>query len=156
MSSEYRHIVRVSGTDIDGSKKITYGLTRIKGVGFTLANAIIRVLDLRHDARIGELSENEIRKIEDAIAEPTKYGVPGWLFNRRKDVRTGRTLHIIGSDLDLKIKEDVDLMKELKSWKGIRHSLGLKVRGQRTKTTSRMGRAVGVRKKTLIARAKSR
>jgi small subunit ribosomal protein S13 len=150
MSNEYRHIVRVSGTDIDGSKKIAYGLTGVKGVGYSLANAIVRILDLKHDARIGELSESEVKKIEDAVNDPTKYGVPAWLLNRRKDARTGRTFHITGSDLDLKVKEDIDLMKELKSWKGIRHSLGLKVRGQRTRTTGRKGRAVGVKKQTLI------
>ena len=150
MSTDYRHIVRVSGTDIDGSKRVTYGLTRIKGVGFSLANAIIRILDLKKDARMGELSESEIQKIEDAILDPLKYGVPEWILNRRRDIRTGRTIHLIGSDLDLKIKEDIDEMKELKSWKGIRHSLGLKVRGQRTKTTGRKERAVGVKKKTLV------
>ncbi|MEM2901905.1 MAG: 30S ribosomal protein S13 [Candidatus Bathyarchaeia archaeon] len=151
MSSEYRHIVRVCGTDIDGSKKVTYGLTKIKGVGYSFANAVVRALNLKQDVRIGELSEGDVNRIENAINDPAKYGIPSWVFNRRKDVWTGQSFHLTGSDLDLKVKEDIDLMKELKSWKGVRHSLGLKVRGQRTRTTGRKGRAVGVKKKAIAA-----
>ncbi|MHA1722752.1 MAG: 30S ribosomal protein S13, partial [Candidatus Baldrarchaeia archaeon] len=51
------------------------------------------------------------------------------------------------SDLVLTIKSDIDRMKKIKSWKGIRHALGLKVRGQRTRTTGRGGRTIGVTKK---------
>jgi small subunit ribosomal protein S13 len=47
-------------------------------------------------------------------------------------------------------------MKNIKSWKGVRHSLGLKVRGQRTKCTGRTGRSVGVKKKLLIAAARKK
>jgi len=47
---------------------------------------------------------------------------------------------------------DIDKMKEIKSWRGYRHAYGLKVRGQRTKTTGRAGKALGVKKKTLLQR----
>jgi len=69
------------------------------------------------------------------------------MFNRRKDTQTGRDLHLLASDLTLREREDIDLMRETRSWKGERHSLGLKVRGQRTKTTARKGRSVGVSRK---------
>jgi small subunit ribosomal protein S13 len=46
----------------------------------------------------------------------------------------------------LTVKSDIDLMKEIKCWRGIRHMLGLKVRGQRTRTTGRTGITVGVKK----------
>jgi small subunit ribosomal protein S13 len=77
------------------------------------------------------------------------------MFNRRKDLETGRDEHLIGPDLVLRNKADIDFMRDIRTWKGVRHSLGLKVRGQRTKTTGRKGRAVGVRKKTLIEAARA-
>ena len=66
------------------------------------------------------------------------------MLNRRKDPQTGRDLHLLASDLTLAQREDIDIMKETRSWKGERHARGLKVRGQRTKTTARKGRSVGV------------
>jgi small subunit ribosomal protein S13 len=44
-------------------------------------------------------------------------------------------------------------MKDTKSWRGYRHAYGLKVRGQRTKTTGRAGKALGVKKKEIMAKA---
>lgn len=147
MPSEYRHIVRILGTDLDGSKRIAYGLSKIKGVGMNLAHAVVNALNLNPNLRVGELSDDLVSKIEDAIRDPAKYGLPSWLLNRRKDLETGRDLHLVGSDLDLRIRADIDLMKEIKSWRGIRHALGLKVRGQKTRTTGRKGKTVGVRRK---------
>jgi small subunit ribosomal protein S13 len=46
-------------------------------------------------------------------------------------------------------------MRDIRTWKGIRHSLGLKVRGQRTRTTGRKGRAVGVAKKIVMEAARA-
>jgi len=155
MSREFRHIVRLSGTDLDGTKKLIYGLTKIRGVGVSLANAIAKAADLKAEMKIGNLTEAEVEKIEDVIADPTKYGIPPRLLNRRKDLESGRDLHLVGPDLALRVKSDIDFMKDIRTWKGIRHSLGLKVRGQRTRTTGRMGKAVGVRKKLLIAAARA-
>ena len=147
MSSEYRHIVRIAGRDVDGSKRLIYGLSMIKGVGVNLATAIVDALNLKRETRIGELTDEMVERIEEAITDPPRHGIPPWLLNRRKDRETGRSIHLTGSDLELKVKGDIDLMKEIRSWKGVRHSLGLKVRGQRTRTTGRKGRVVGVRKK---------
>ena len=90
MSRDFRHIVRLSGTDLDGSKKLIYGLTKIRGVGVTLANAIAKAADLKAEMRIGNLTEAEVEKIEDIIADPTKYGIPPRVLNRRKDLESGR------------------------------------------------------------------
>lgn len=139
------------GVDLDGSKKLVYGLTRIRGIGVSLSSAIVRASGLRPDVRIGQLSEEEVDRIEDIISDPLRFGIPPWLVNRRKDLETGRDLHLVGPDLALRVKADIDFMKDLQTWKGIRHSLGLKVRGQRTKTTGRSGKAVGVKKKAAIA-----
>jgi small subunit ribosomal protein S13 len=155
MSREFRHIIRVAGTDLDGSKKLVYGITRIRGIGPSFAAAVVRAAELKPEMRVGSLTEDEVDRLEDVIADPTKYSLPGRLFNRRKELETGRDGHLIGPDLALKVKADVDFMKEIRTWKGVRHSLGLKVRGQRTKSTGRKGRAVGVKKKAAIEAARA-
>ena len=147
MSREFRHIVRVTDTDIDGTLKVGYALTKIKGVSISLANAILKKAEVNPEIRLGLLSEEQVRKIEDILENPTKYGIPNWLLNRRKDLETGKDLHLLSSDLVLRTKMDIDLMKKIKSWRGYRHAHGLKVRGQRTRTTGRTGKTVGVRKK---------
>ena len=155
MSREFRHIVRVAGTDIDGSKKIIYGITRIRGIGPSFAAAVVKAAELKPDMRVGSLTEEEVDRLEDVVADPAKYNLPPRLFNRRKDFESGRDGHMIGPDLALRVKADIDFMRELRTWKGVRHSLGLKVRGQRTKSTGRKGRAVGVKKKLAIEAARA-
>jgi small subunit ribosomal protein S13 len=156
MSREYRHIVRIMGKDIDGSKSILNGLTNIRGVGKCLANAIVRSGNFRPDALIGNITDTEVEKIEKIIEDPSGNSIPLFMLNKQKDLESGRDLHLVGPDLELGIKNDIDFMRSIKSWKGIRHSLGLKVRGQRTKSTGRKGRSVGVKKKTLIAQARKK
>ncbi len=146
-STTFRYIVRVAGVDIDGNLKVAYGLAKIKGVGVTLAYALCRKLGIDPEARIGNLSEAEVKKIEEALANPQTLGLPGWMFNRRKDYETGKNLHLIGSDLIIAVKKDIELLKKIRCWRGIRHQLGLKVRGQRTRTTGRLGVTVGVKRK---------
>jgi len=152
MASNFRHIIRVAGTDLDGYKKLGVGLIKIKGVGLNLAKVLIKATGLDPNSRIGFLNDNQIRIIRDAIENIEDQMVPNWMLNRKKDIETGRDLHKIGPDLILTEKNDVDSMRKMKSWKGTRHNLGLKVRGQRTKTTGRTGRSVGVRRKRLLER----
>jgi small subunit ribosomal protein S13 len=149
MSQEYRHILRIMGTDMQGTLKTVYALTKIKGISLRLSNAILKKAGVNPDLRVGFITENEIDKIEEIIKEPTKYGLPHWLFNRRKEAETGKDTHLISADLMLKTKMDIDQAKEIRSWRGYRHAYGLKVRGQHTKTTGRAGKSLGVKKKTL-------
>lgn len=142
--------MRLAGTNLDGFDKLGYGLTKIKGVGINLAEAIIKVTELDPNMRVGNLTEKEVSRIEEVLRTPSKYDMPHWLLNYRRDFQTIKSLHLTGSDLMFRVKSDIDFMKKIKSWKGVRHSLGLKVRGQRTKTTSRKGRVVGVRKKKIL------
>ena len=137
------------GTDMQGTLKTIYALTKVKGISMSLSNAILKKAGINPDLRAGFLTETELGKIEEIIKDPTKYGLTNWLFNRRKDGETGKDLHLISADLVLKTKMDVDQAKEIRSWRGYRHAYGLKVRGQRTKTTGRAGKALGVKKKTL-------
>jgi SSU ribosomal protein S13P len=68
------------------------------------------------------------------------------MYNRRKDYETGIDLHLVTNDVIFYARNDIEREKKIKSWRGVRHALGLKVRGQRTRTTGRTGITVGVRK----------
>ena len=147
---EYRYILRIMGTDVQGTLKTSYAVAQVKGLSAALSNAIIRKAGVNPDLRVGFITESDIAKIEDVIRDPVKYGIPGWMFNRRKDSDSGKDNHVLSADLALKIKTDIDGAKEIRSWRGYRHAYSLKVRGQRTKTTGRAGKALGVKKKTLM------
>jgi small subunit ribosomal protein S13 len=152
MSEGFRHILRIVDVDVDGTLKAAYALARVKGVSFNLANAVLRTAKIDPEKRAGFLTDAEIEKIEDVMKEPSRYELPAWLFNRRKDAESGKDSHLISADLVLRTKMDIDQMKNIKSWRGYRHAYGLKVRGQRTKTTGRAGKALGVKKKELVAK----
>ncbi len=137
---------------MDGTLKTAYALTRVKGVGLSLSRAILRKMEINPEGRAGFLTETDVEKIENILKEPSKHGITPWLMNRRKDCETGKDQHIVGAELVLRTKMDIEGMKEIKSWRGYRHAYGLKVRGQRTKTTGRAGKALGVKKKDLIRR----
>jgi small subunit ribosomal protein S13 len=96
--------------------------------------------------RIGFLTEKEVSDIEAAIKNPSLIGIPNWYFNRRKDSDTGSDKHLLTSDLDFAISNDIEREKTVYSWRGYRHMFGLRVRGQCTRTTGRKGGAVGVKK----------
>ena len=127
----FKDIVRVGDTDIPGDIPILYALKRILGVGISLSNAIIKKLGLSPHTFLGALDDEQIARIDEAIRNPTKFGIPSWLVNRRFDRSTGQDRHLISSALTLQIKRDIEQMINLGSWRGIRHSKGLKVRGQR-------------------------
>ncbi len=152
MSEEFRHILRIIDKDVDGTLKAPYAVSKVKGISLSFANAILKKAGINPEKRAGFLTETEVDKIEEIIKEPTKFGLPNWLFNRRRDLETGKDAHLISADLVLRTKMDINQMKEIRSWRGYRHAYGLKVRGQRTKTTGRSGKALGVKKKTLMMR----
>ena len=149
MPEEFRIRLRIIGTDIDGALKVPYALRKIKGVNLSLANAILNKAHINQDVKAGFLTESQIEKIEEIVRDHVKFGLQSWLLNKRKDLATGDDMHLIGADLDLRNKMDIDQMKEIKSWRGYRHAYGLKVRGQRTKTTGRKGKSLGVKRKSL-------
>lgn len=142
-NTEFKNLVRMIGTSIDGDRLVQNGLNQIKGVGARLAQAIIKIMKIDPKTRMGMLTDAQIEEIEKMIKSPAKYGIPNWMLNRQKDISTGENRHISGTDIDLVLKLDLDRMKRNKSWKGIRHQLGLKVRGQRTRCTGRRGLTIG-------------
>ena len=144
LSEDYRHILRIRGTDIAGSERVAYGLVKIKGLSVNLASVITHVLGIEPKTRAGNLSDKDVQRIEDFLGNPKKYGIPSWYLNRRKDRESGEDLHDTGPDLTLRNRSDIERLRKIQSWRGVRHMLGLKVRGQHTRTTGRTGRSVGV------------
>lgn len=147
MNREFRRIIRILETDVDGELPIVYGLSAVKGIGYNYALATCRVLGLDPMMKIGYLTEDEVKNIESVVKEPRKYNIPSWYCNRRKDYSTGDDIQLVSSTLLFYVKEDIEREKRIKSWRGIRHALGLKVRGQRTRTTGRAGITIGVKRK---------
>ena len=150
---EYKHIVRILGKDIHGDKKLISGIKHIKGVGYAFANAILKSLNIEQNINIGYLTDDQINSIENIIKTTTKF--PTWFLNRRKDMDTGNNIHLISSDITLKIRNDIEREKKINSWRGYRHMFNLKVRGQRTRCTGRKAGAVGVKKGGKILPAKT-
>ena len=139
-------MVRIVGNDIPGERKIIAGLTQIRGIGYMFANTILNILKINPNQRIGYLSPEQIKLIENVIKNPSTSNFPSWFLNRRKDVETGEDKHLITSDIAFTVRNDIEREKTVGSWRGIRHMFGLKVRGQRTRCTGRKGGAVGVAK----------
>jgi small subunit ribosomal protein S13 len=150
MSSEFKHIVRLLGKDLDGTKKVVFALNGISGINLRLANALVKKANIPLEKRLGFLSDVEIRRLEETLDNIDGQGLPSWLLNHRKDLETGKDIHLTTADLDLHVKQDIERMTSMRSWRGYRHSYGLKTRGQRTRTTGRKGKVVGVKKKELV------
>lgn len=148
--SDYRHLVRIANADIDGKRSVLMGLTKVKGISIMYANAACHAAGISKRRRIGELSEAEVKALEEVLLNPQSFHLPCWILNRRKDPETGEDKHILMSDLIFQQDMDVKIMKKIKSYKGMRHQWGLPVRGQRTKSNFRKnkGKGLGVKKKS--------
>ena len=145
--AEFKHLVRIANTDLDGKKAVEYALKDIRGIGVPLAHAICHVAKIDGLSKSGNLSDSEVKKIDEIIKDPAKYGIPSWMFNRRRDLDTGKDRHVITNDLIFNKENDVKLMKRIKCYKGVRHSIGQPVRGQRTRSNFRAnkGKVMGVK-----------
>ncbi len=155
--SEFKHIVRIANTDLDGRKKIVHALHKIRGVDFMVAHAACHLAGISRAKRTGDLMDAEVAKLDEVLRDPIRAGAPSWLVNRRRDPETGRDVHLVGADRNLAVDMDVKLMKKCKSYKGLRHQWGLPVRGQRTKSNFRRNKGKGlgvIRAKTQQSAAK--
>jgi len=137
---EETRIVRILSRDIEGGMTIYAGLTKIKGVSWTLSNAVCKKLNIDKKRKIGSLTIDEVKKISNFLKNPD---VPSYLINRRKDFETGEDKHLTGSDLELRKEFDIKRLKKIKSYRGFRHMSNLPVRGQRTRSHFRRNRAKG-------------
>ncbi|MFQ5800538.1 MAG: 30S ribosomal protein S13 [Candidatus Hydrothermarchaeales archaeon] len=156
MEEEFKYLVRVAGSDLDGNKKAMYGVTKIDGIGMRVARIACELAGVDPEKKIGYLSDKEVTNLEKVVENFSQQGVPPWLLNRRKDYHTGKDLHLITSDLMMGLRDDLNLLKKIRCYRGIRHERGLPVRGQRTKSCFRKGATVGVSRKKVIQRMKEK
>ena len=143
---DFQYIVRIANTDIDGSKTVVMGIAQIKGIGRHMAVLIADATGIDKKLKMGKLNDAQIDKIREVLDDIENIA-PGWMLNHRKDIDTGNDIHLISSDVDLRLRDDVNLLKMIRSYRGIRHETGLSVRGQRTRANNRRGLALGVSKK---------
>ena len=146
---ELKYFVRIANTDLDGNKPIQHALTKIKGISFMFSNAILNTTGIEKTKKAGFLSDDQVSRIDEVVKDPSKFKIPSWLFNRKRDPEDGTDRHLVGATLTFTQDNDIKMMKKIKSYKGIRHMLGLPVRGQRTKSNFRKnkGKVLGVKRK---------
>jgi len=149
---EIKYIVRIANADLDGTSTVQYALTGIKGIGIRVAKIIARKADVDPNAIMGYLPPEQVDRLKNVV-DNIDNNMPVWMLNRRNDIYTGENRHLLGTDLILGVKEDINLMKKIRSYKVIRHEHGQKVRGQRTRSTGRTGATVGVIRKKEVAAA---
>ena len=139
-------IIRIMSKDVSGRMSIYSGLTKIKGISWTMSASICKVLGIDRKKKVGELTSSEIKRIEDFLANPK---LPLFVLNRRKDLASGKDIHLTSSDLDLQKEFDIKKLKKIKNFRGIRHVAGLPLRGQRTRSNFRKNRrkGTGIKKK---------
>lgn len=152
---DFKYIVRIANTDVNGEKSLIHGLTTVKGIGLHMSTMVADLAGLDRMMKIGDLKDDQIEKIKDILDKLNKLG-PKWMLNHRKDYETGADLHLIGIDIDTRLREEINIMKKIRSYKGVRHEAGLPVRGQRTRAHGRVGLAMGVSRKVVKEAAASK
>ncbi len=143
-TSGFKHIIRIAHTDVDGNKPLVLALTQIRGVSHRLSRALLRTLGLPENKKAGELTDEEEDLLREAIEKRISELLPSWMLNKRKEIYSGEDRHYVGPDLALAHREDIERLKRIRCYRGVRHARGLKVRGQRTRSNGRRGLAVGV------------
>jgi small subunit ribosomal protein S13 len=155
VKEDFRYIVRMANADLDGTRSVAYALTAIPGVGIRVSEAVADLAGVPRTERLGNLSEEQTEKIK-ATLDNLGEAFPHWMVNRPKDWETGLDMHVFGPDIEVRLRDDINLMKMIRSYKGVRHETGQKVRGQRTRSNGRTGLTVGVTKKAALEAAKAK
>ena len=153
MAANTQKLVRFMRRDLPGDVALERSLMKLKGVGNSMARAIRIKSGLSKDTRLGDLDQNQISSLIKTVETIPRQNLPPWMLNRRKDYVTGITTHLLEAELDFAQREDLQRMKRTRSYKGVRHIYGLKVRGQRTRSTGRTGGILGVSRKGSAAPA---
>jgi len=148
--SNFKHIVRIAQVDVPGEKAIRFALTNIKGIGINFASAVCAVSGINIESKTGNLSDEQIKRLNEVVLNPGTYGIPSWMFNRKKDYDTNEDKHLLTGNLGFAQENDLKRLKKIKTLRGIRHQKGLPVRGQRTRSNFRKskGKVIGVKKKS--------
>lgn len=142
----FKHIVRIADTDLDGNRNVVHALTGIPGIGIRMARSIVNATGIDGNKKLGYLTEEDIEKLRSLIEDNIEK-LPAWMLNRRFDPFTGQNLHLLSKDVEFAKMLDIERLIRMKCYRGVRHAKGKKVRGQRTRSTGRKGRTVGVIRK---------
>jgi small subunit ribosomal protein S13 len=108
-------MVRIVGTNLPDNKRLEYALTLIFGIGFTRSRTILTQVGIDVNKKVKDLVDTDIKKIQEYIEK--NYRVEG--------------------DLRSQINDNIKRLKEISSYRGYRHIVGLPVRGQRTRSNAR-------------------
>ena len=144
----FNFIVRIVNSDIDGQKRTVIGLQSIKGVGKRVAQIVAKKANVDPSMKMGSLPDEKVKEIESLVKSYVEYA-PNWAINRQMDYESGADMHLFGNDLDIIQKDDINRMKMIRCYRGIRHEGRHKVRGQRTRSNGRHGLTMGVQKKSV-------
>ncbi len=148
-SEARKEIIRLANTDLDASRPLRIALTGIKGISYTMSKAVCTMGNFDPVVKLGTLNEQEIVRLEEFIYNLSNSGMPAWMVNRRWDPENGNNVHLLGADLDVTRRFDIQKMIDSKTWKGVRHMYGMPVRGQRTRSSFKKGKTVGVVRKAV-------
>merc|ERR1711920_596819 len=135
--NDFKHIIRILNTNVDGRRQVPFAITAIKGCGRRFAMLICKRARIPLTQRAGTLTEEQAALIQQILEHPSDNGFPVWMLNRRRDIMEGKNLQLASTALDSFIRQDVERMKKMKLHRGLRHYWYLKVRGQMTKCTGR-------------------
>ncbi|HRX14143.1 MAG TPA: 30S ribosomal protein S13 [Eubacteriales bacterium] len=108
-------MARISGVDLPREKRVQIGLTYIYGIGLPTADKILLETGVNPDTRVKDLTEDDVSKLRDYIE---------------------KNLHVEG-DLRREVTSNINMMKEIGSYRGTRHRKNLPVRGQSSKQNAR-------------------
>ena len=147
-NANFKYIVRIVNTDLDGEKPVIIAIQGVKGVGKRVADIIVKKAAVSRTEKIGNVSDEKIEAMETLISTYADYA-PTWAINRQNDLETGDDMHVVGIDQDVMLKDDINRMKMIKTYRGVRHETGQKVRGQRTRSNGRTGLTLGVMRQRL-------
>jgi small subunit ribosomal protein S13 len=146
LGDDFSYIIRIADTDVDGLRKISVGLCSIKGIGMRTADMICKISGIDGSKLGGHLTDEEQEKLRASIGDYATE-MPWWLMNRQRDLESNEDAHIVAMEVTMTHKDDVARLAGIKTYRGIRHRSGHKVRGQRLRSNGRKGGALGVQRK---------
>ena len=117
-------MARIAGVNIPTQKKLGVALTYIYGIGKKLSNDVCKEANVDSNTRVQDLSESEIKNVSDAISAS----------------------HNVEGDLRREVSGNIKRLKDLGTYRGVRHRKNLPCRGQRTHTNARTkkGKAIAI------------
>ena len=122
-------MARIAGVDLPKQKRVEIALTSIYGIGRSLARGVLAIAAVSPDIRVKDLTEDEVTRIRKAIEGTCK----------------------VEGDLRMEVAQNIRRLMDIGCYRGLRHRVGLPVRGQRTRTNARARKGprppVGVKKR---------